>query len=100
MAKWIEEFVVRQPRVSLEEAVRKATSLPASILGLADRGVIRPGARADLLLFDPARVHARADYVNPTAHAQGLDLVVVNGQSALEGGEAGQRAGRLLRRGA
>ena len=98
-ARWIEDFAVREPRVSLEEAVRKATSLPASILGLQDRGVVRPGARADLVLFDPSRVRARADYVDPTAMAEGFDLVMVNGQPALEGGEPVARAGRLLRRG-
>ena len=98
-AKWIEDFAVREPRVALEEAVRKATSLPASILGLEGRGVVRPGGRADLVLFDPAQVRARADYVRPTAMAGGFDLVLVNGQAALEGGEAGLRAGRLLRKG-
>jgi N-acyl-D-amino-acid deacylase len=97
-ARWIEEFAVRQPRVSLEDAVRKATSLPASILGLSDRGILRTGARADLVLFDPDRVRARADYVHPTALAEGFDLVVVNGQAAYEGGEAVARAGRMLRR--
>src|SRR3546814_16046886 len=54
-AKWIEEFVVRQPRVSIEAAVSRATSYLASILCLADRGRIRQGAMADLLLFDPAK---------------------------------------------
>ena len=98
-AKWIEEFVVKQPRVSLEEAVRKATSLPASILRLPDRGTIREGAKADLVLFDPAKVKARADYVHPTAMAEGFDLVVVNGEPAYEAGEATGRPGRLLRRG-
>jgi N-acyl-D-aspartate/D-glutamate deacylase len=99
-ARWIEEFVVRQPRVTLEEAVRKATSYPASILRLPDRGTIRVGAKADLVLFDPTRVHAKADYVHPTTEAEGFDLVVVNGQPAFERGEPVQRAGRLLRRGA
>jgi N-acyl-D-aspartate/D-glutamate deacylase len=98
-AKWIEEFVVKQPRVPLEEAVRKATSLPASILRLPDRGTIREGAKADLVLFDPAKVRARADYVHPTAMAEGFDLVVVNGEPAFEAGEAVGRPGRLLRRG-
>jgi N-acyl-D-amino-acid deacylase len=98
-AKWIEEFVVKQPRVKLEEAVRKATSLPASILRLPDRGTIRPGAKADLVLFDPAKVHAKADYVHPTIQAEGFDLVVVNGRPAFESGEAVGRAGQLLRRG-
>ena len=98
-ARWIEDFVVREPRVSIEEAVRKATSLPASILGIADRGVIREGASADLLLFDPAKVHANADYVHPTAQAEGFDLVMVNGQAAYESGQSVARAGRLLRHG-
>ncbi|MDQ3229520.1 MAG: amidohydrolase family protein [Pseudomonadota bacterium] len=98
-AKWIQEFVVRTPRVPLEEAVRRVTALPASILGLADRGTLRAGARADLVLFDPARVRANSDYVNPTAMAEGFDLVVVNGQPAYEAGEPVGRAGRMLRRG-
>lgn len=98
-ARWIEDFAVREPRVTLEEAVRKASSFPASILGLSDRGVVRPGAKADLVLFDPSRVRAHADYVDPTAMAEGFDLVLVNGQPALEHGESATRAGRLLRRG-
>ncbi len=97
-AKFIEEFAVRTSRLSLEEAVRKATSFPASILGLRDRGTVREGAKADLVLFDPAKVNARADYVHPTRQAEGFDLVVVNGQPAFEAGEAAGRAGRLLRR--
>jgi len=97
-AKFIEEFAVRTARLPLEEAVRKASSLPASILRLPGRGVVREGAFADLLLFDPANVHARADYVQPTLHAEGFDLVLVNGQAALEAGEPVARAGRLLRR--
>ncbi|HRO26074.1 MAG TPA: amidohydrolase family protein [Luteimonas sp.] len=96
-AKWIEEFAVRDRRVSIEEAVRKATGLPASILGLPDRGVLREGAKADLALFDPARVRARADYTEPFVLAEGFDLVVVNGVPAFEAGERTGVAGRLLR---
>ena len=96
-AKWIEEFAVRDRRVPLEDAVRKATGLPASILGLRDRGTLREGAMADLVLFDPARVRARADYVEPFALAEGFDLVVVNGAPAFEDGERVGVAGRLLR---
>ncbi len=97
-AKFIEEFAVRTSRLSIEEAVRKATSFPASILRLPDRGTLREGAKADLVLFDPAKVHARADYVHPTLQAEGFDLVVVNGQPAFEGGERTGSAGQLLRR--
>ncbi len=96
-ARWIEEFAAGSARVPLEEAVRKATSLPASILGLGDRGTIRAGAKADLVLFDPAKVRAKADYVDPYRLAEGFDLVVVNGEPAFEGGERVAVAGALLR---
>lgn len=97
-SKFIEELVVKQQRLPIEEAVRKMTSLPAAIVGLAGRGTIRAGAKADLVLFDPARVRAKADYIDPTAKSEGFDLVLVNGEAALKGGEPVARAGTLLRR--
>jgi len=96
-AKWIGEFAVRDGLVPLEEAVRKATGLPASILRLPDRGVLREGAVADAVLFDPSRVRAHADYVDPTAQAEGFDLVLLNGTPAFEDGERIAEAGVLLR---
>jgi N-acyl-D-amino-acid deacylase len=98
-AKWIEEYVVRGRKLPIEEAIRKGTGFPAGILRLADRGVIRAGARADLILFDPARVKARSSYVDPFAMAEGFDLVMVNGEPAFEGGKRIARPGRLLRSG-
>lgn len=97
-ARWIEKHVVADKRLSLEEAVRKTTSLPASILRLRDRGTIRPGANADLVLFDPSRVRARSDYADPFAKAEGFDLVVVNGRPAFEDGARVGNPGTLLRR--
>ncbi|UIJ47293.1 amidohydrolase family protein [Sphingomonas cannabina] len=96
-AKLIEEYVVRDRKLSIEEMVRKSTGYPAQILRLADRGVIRAGARADLVLFDPAKVRARSTYVDPFAMAEGFDLVMVNGRPAFEGGKRIGRSGRLLR---
>lgn len=96
-ARWIAQFAATG-RVPLEEAVRKATGLPASILRLRDRGTIRAGAKADLVLFDPAAVRDRATYVDPFALAEGFDLVVLNGQPAWERGGRVARAGRVLRR--
>jgi N-acyl-D-aspartate/D-glutamate deacylase len=96
-AKLIEEYVVRDRKLTIEDMVRKATGFPAQILRLPDRGVVRPGAKADLVLFDPARVRARSTYVNPFARAEGFDLVMVNGQSAYQGGAKTTKAGRLLR---
>ena len=96
-AKWIEDYVVRERRLPIEEAVRKATSLPARIMRLADRGVIRAGAKADLILFDPSRVKARSTYPYPFAKAEGFDFVMVNGRPAMEDGGRVGASGRLLR---
>ncbi len=96
-AAWIEDFVVNERRVSLEEGVRKATGLPARILGLQERGTIRTGAIADLVLFDPARVRSRADYADPYALAEGFDLVLLNGQPAYQDGEPTGVRGQVVR---
>ena len=97
-ARFIEEFVGNSHRLTIQEAVRKVTSLPARILGLHDRGLILPDMKADVVLFDPAKVRARADYLDPTALAEGFDLVLVNGARAFENGAAVSTSGRLLRR--
>jgi len=96
-AKLIQDYVVRNRKMTLQEMVRKATGFPARILRLPDRGLIRPGAKADLLLFDPARVRARSTYVDPLAMAEGFDLVMVNGQRAFAEGRKVGAAGALLR---
>jgi N-acyl-D-aspartate/D-glutamate deacylase len=96
-AKLVEEYVVRDRKMTIEEMVRKATGFPAQTLRLPDRGVIRVGARADLLVFDPAKVKARSTYVDPFTMAEGFDLVMVNGEAAFEGGKRVGKAGRLLR---
>jgi N-acyl-D-aspartate/D-glutamate deacylase len=84
----------------LEEAVRKMTSLPARRLGLADRGVLRPGLMADLVVFDPADVRDLATYERPLRYAEGIDYVIVNGRLVLDDGTmTPQRPGRVLRRG-
>ncbi|MCG8355349.1 MAG: D-aminoacylase [Kiloniellales bacterium] len=83
---------------SLEEAVRKMTGLPASRFGLTDRGVLRAGAVADLVLFDPETVIDNATFDAPTAPAQGIELVIVAGRSVWRDGAAtGARPGRAIR---
>ncbi|MCC7485042.1 MAG: D-aminoacylase [Burkholderiales bacterium] len=85
----------------LETAVWKMTGLPAAKFGLAGRGVLRPGAHADITVFDAASVGDAADYDNPTAPATGIDTVIVNGEVVWrEGRPTGARPGRLLRRNA
>jgi N-acyl-D-aspartate/D-glutamate deacylase len=89
---------VRELRVlTLEEAVRKMTSLPAARFGLRGRGEIRPGAVADMVVFDPAMVHDRADYDDPVRPAAGIEQVWIGGRIAVDGGTyAGLRGGARL----
>ena len=84
---------------SLEQAVHKMTGLTARTFGLEDRGVLRPGAFADITLFDAATVDEAATFENPMAPSKGIDTVVVNGSVAWQHGRAtGARSGRVLRR--
>lgn len=89
---------VRERRVlSLEEAVRKMTSLPAARLGLGDRGLIRPGMYADIAVFDPEKVQDRATFSQPHQYAEGFRHVLVNGKPVLlDGRITGERPGRVL----
>ncbi len=91
----------REERVlTLEDAVRKMTSLTASRLRLRDRGVVREGAWADLVVFDAATVIDTATYDDPHRYPRGIAAVIVNGGIALEAGEtARSRHGRFLRLG-
>jgi N-acyl-D-amino-acid deacylase len=92
---------VREERLfSLEEAVRKMTSLPARKHRLRQRGEIRPGYFADLCLFDPETVVDRATYEEPRQYPEGIPYVIVNGALVVDGGaHTGAHAGRLLRHG-
>jgi N-acyl-D-amino-acid deacylase len=84
---------------SLEEAVHKMTGLSAGHMGFADRGIIRPGAAADLVLFDPDTVIDQATPQNPGALSKGISRVWVNGQIVFEDGqETGLRTGRFIAR--
>jgi N-acyl-D-aspartate/D-glutamate deacylase len=79
---------------SLEQAIHKMTGLTAARFGLADRGLLREGYAADLVLFDPETVRDTATYEHPISPAEGISAVFVNGKPAMEGA----RAGRLLRK--
>ncbi|MBV8879720.1 MAG: amidohydrolase family protein [Planctomycetaceae bacterium] len=86
--------------LTLEDAVRKMTSLNAAKIGLKDRGLVRPGAFADLVLFDAARVIDRATYLDPFQYPEGIEVVIVNGAVTVDHGRhTGARAGRVLRHG-
>ena len=91
---------VRQKHVlTLEDAIRKMSSFPAQRMGIEDRGVLRPGLKADIVVFNPATIIDRATFEKPHQYAEGVSAVIVNGQIALSGGQmTGARAGRALRR--
>jgi dihydroorotase/N-acyl-D-amino-acid deacylase len=85
--------------ITLEEAIRKMTSFPAARLGITDLGVLRPGFKADIVVFDPAAVRDRATYEQPHQYSEGFSLVVVNGQIVFENGAmTAARPGRVLRK--
>jgi N-acyl-D-aspartate/D-glutamate deacylase len=84
--------------LSLEDAVRKMTSLNAAKLGIFDRGVLRPGLFADVTIFDPENVVDQATYLEPFQDNKGIETVIVNGQVVLDAGKhTGARPGRALR---
>jgi N-acyl-D-aspartate/D-glutamate deacylase len=87
--------------LSLEDAVRKMTSLNANKLGISDRGQVRPGFFADLTLFDPKTVIEKATYEKPFAYNEGIEYVIVNGALVLDRGQhTGAMPGKALRHGA
>ena len=95
LGRYVREMKV----ISLEEAIRKMTSLPASILGLKDRGAIKEGMWADLVIFDPATVADRATFEDPFQYPVGISTVLVNGTVVLdEGQHTNARPGKVLKR--
>ena len=93
-------YVRQQKLLRLEDAVRKMTSLNATKLGLRDRGILREGSLADITIFDSGRVGDRSTYTEPFRYSEGIEYVIVNGQTVLERGQhTGRRPGRVLRRG-
>jgi len=94
-------YVRERSVLGLETAVAKLSSVPAARVGLADRGLLRVGWKADVVVFDPATVIDTATFERPAQYPVGIRDVIVNGRAAIrDGDETGERPGRLLRRGA
>ncbi|MGH7545106.1 MAG: N-acyl-D-amino-acid deacylase family protein, partial [Gemmatimonadota bacterium] len=93
----IRTYALDRGVLSLPFAIRSMTGLAAEILGLTDRGTIRPGAWADLVVFDPRTIRDRATYREPHRYSEGIELLLVNGVPVVEAGRVtGARPGRIL----
>jgi len=97
-ARVLARYVRERHTLTLEDAVRKMSGLPAQRMGLGDRGLIRPGMKADLVLFDPDAIAENSTFEKPHQYASGVTHVWVNGVSVLKDGKmTGQLGGRPLR---
>ena len=94
LAKYVREEKV----LTLEDAIRKFSALPAQRMRLTDRGVLKAGMWADVVIFDPATVHDRATFDNPNQFSEGMDYVLVNGTPVIDQGKmTGALPGKVLR---
>lgn len=98
-ARKLSLYVRERGVVTLEHAIRSMTSLPASVFGMRDRGVLREGAAADILIFDPEKVVEKSTYVDPHHHAEGMSYVLVNGVVVVDNGKfTDALPGKVLRK--
>jgi N-acyl-D-amino-acid deacylase len=86
-ARKLRRYVIDRKILSMEQAIHAATGLPAEAIGCKDRGLIKPGYAADLVLFDPATLTDRASYTQPHQYAEGIRYVLVNGKLEIEKGQ-------------
>ena len=97
-ARVLARYVREKHVITLEDAIRKMSGYPAERLHLLDRGLLRPGMKADIVIFDPAKVQDKADFANPHQYAEGVRDVIVNGQLVIANGRlTAARPGRVLR---
>jgi len=89
---------VREGALDLPTAIRKMTGKPAEVLGIKDRGLLKVGLAADIVVFDPEKVRDTADYSDPVRYPEGIEQVLVNGKILVKDGvHCPVRAGRVLR---
>jgi dihydroorotase/N-acyl-D-amino-acid deacylase len=94
----LRKYVREEKKLKLEEAIRKFSALPAQRMRLADRGVLKAGMWADVVIFDPANITDRATFENPNQLSQGMQYVLVNGVPVIDNGKATNALpGKVLR---
>jgi N-acyl-D-amino-acid deacylase len=93
----LRRYSLDKPVISLENSIRSSSSLPAQILGIRDRGLLREGFAADVVVFDPKTVRDRATFFDPHQQSEGIDYVLINGKMAVDAGKmTGALAGQVL----
>jgi len=98
MARYFRRYYREMRVLSLVEAIRRVTSLPAKVFGLKERGILRPGAYADIVVFDPNTISDVEDPLEPRRYPKGIKYVVVNGKLVVkEGKHTGERPGKVFR---
>jgi len=94
----LRKYVREENQLSLPDAIRKFSALPAQRMRLTDRGVLKQGMWADVVIFDPATIHDKATFENPNQLSEGMDFVLVNGVPVIENGKmTGALPGKVLR---
>ena len=94
----IREFAIEKKWITMEQAIRAATSLPAEVLSLPDRGSLKEGFVADIVVFDPDRISDKATYDSPHRYSEGVEYLLINGRPVIEEGRAnGLFAGKPIR---
>jgi len=94
----LRKYVREEKKISLEDAIRKFSALPAERMRFTDRGVLKAGMWADVVIFDPATVRDRATFDRPNQFSEGMEYVLVNGVPVIDQGQmTGARPGKLLR---
>ena len=97
-ARILGKYVRDEQLIPLEEAIRRFTSRPAARVGIADRGILRPGFKADVTIFDAARIRDVSTFVDPTHYSEGVMHVLVNGKAVVSGGKiTAARPGQPIR---
>jgi dihydroorotase/N-acyl-D-amino-acid deacylase len=96
-ARVLARYVRERKTLTLEDAIRKMSGYPAARLRLLDRGLLRPGMKADIVLFDPAKIQDKADYANPHQYAEGVRDLIINGEPVISSGALTERRpGRVI----
>jgi N-acyl-D-aspartate/D-glutamate deacylase len=80
------KYVREEKLITLEDAVRRFTSRPALRVGITDRGILRPGMKADVTIFNPATIRDVSTFVDPTHYSEGVEHVLVNGKAVVSNG--------------